>query len=202
MKNITTIVVGSYQVNCYIIHENGHGIIIDPGTASSAIHHNIDELNLKIDAIYLTHGHFDHIGGVDEIAIRYNCPIYIHEKDLPLLTDPKLNVSYGNANIVVQSKVNTLHEGCHKIHDFEFQIINAPGHTEGSALFIWKDKIFCGDVIFKESIGRTDLPTGSSSKMEKTLQHIKQLNPQYLIFPGHGDMSTLEWEFQHNWYLK
>lgn len=201
MKKIEMITVGMYAANCYLLWNDQHVLIVDPGSKSPRIQEMIDMKQGIVDGIFLTHGHFDHIAGVDVLVKRYQCPVYINDLDKPLLRDPHLNFSKGIQDVIIKSEVITLTPGNHTIGQFDFTLIDAPGHSEGSCLMIWDEHMVCGDVLFAGSIGRTDLATGSNTKMFQTLQMIKGLNPDYIVYPGHGETTTLLRELQSNPYL-
>lgn len=203
MTRIDTLILGPYATNCYLLWNDNHVLIVDPASRSNKIHQLITMHHGIVDGIYLTHGHFDHIAGVDAMVDHYHCPVYMNELDLPLLSDPDLNVSAvsGLGNVIVKSAVQALAPGENKIGSFSFTLVDAPGHSEGSCLMLWENNMICGDVIFKGSIGRTDLIGGSNVKMAQSLQMIRTLNPDYLVYPGHGEQTTLWDEFKMNPYL-
>lgn len=201
MAQIDSIVLGMVMTNCYLLWKNNHVLIVDPATRCDKIKQLIDVRNGIVDGIYLTHGHFDHIGGVDAYAELYHCPVYINDLDMRLLSDPYLNASIGSREVIVRSAAIGLQPGKNQIGEFTFTLIDAPGHTEGSSLMIWEDAMICGDVLFQGSIGRTDLVGGSNTKMHQTLQMIKTLNPDLKIYPGHGEQTTLAQELKYNPFL-
>lgn len=199
MENVLTAVVGIYQTNCYLLKDNGHVCIIDPGKKAERIISMIDE-NEIVDAILLTHGHFDHIGAVDDLVKQYNCPVYVHEADKELLTNSSINTASGMI-ATVNSPVLLFDEGKMEIGQFCFDIIFAPGHTEGCTLIQYKNHLFTGDVLFFEGIGRTDLYGGNMSKMRQSLRIIQTMDPVLIVYPGHGPTSTIEHELQCNPYF-
>ena len=202
MEKIETFVVSAFQTNCYCLF-NGHDVlIVDPGARADRMIASIDAQQGHVCGIVLTHGHSDHIGAVDDLTAHYGCPVYVSEEDKALLKDPRLNYSYGGREIVVKTKTQILKSGPCKIGSFELEIIPAPGHTEGCIMMLWKNRLFSGDVLFKGSIGRTDLPTGSNSRMVNTLNEIKAMNVDYEVYPGHGETTTLFAEFANNPYLQ
>lgn len=202
MKKIETYVLGNLQVNTYILWNDNHVLIIDPGSKSKKLQSVLDDANAIVDGIVLTHGHCDHIAGVDAFASKYNAKVYIHEYDLPLLSDANLNLSnYMGEGFVVKSKAECLEEGKCTIGNFTFEFILASGHSEGSAMLIWDNYLICGDVLFQGSIGRTDFFTSSNTKMYQSLQLIKTLNPDLIVLPGHGPKTTLLQELNTNPYL-
>lgn len=201
MKKIDIFVLGMAQVNTYLLWEDNHVLIIDPGSKSPRLQAVIDEALGIVDGIVLTHAHFDHIAGVDALINKYNCSLYMNDLDIPLLRDPELNFSIGQ-EVIVQTLPKTLLPGHHKIGAFEFEFIDAPGHSEGCSMLLWDNNLFCGDVLFQGSIGRTDLATSSNSKMAQSLRKIKTLDSQYVVYPGHGPKTTLAQEFLYNPYLQ
>lgn len=196
--NITKLVLGLYETNCYIIEENNHVLIIDPGKKPERIIAAIGEK--QVDGIVLTHGHFDHIGAVDDLMNYYGIAAYVDRDDEILLNNP-YNKMAGYSGKVFH-KVNYLHDGINKLGNFSFKVIKTPGHTDGSVLILIENHLFTGDTLFKESVGRTDLYLGNNAKLIQSLKLIKTLDPDYIIYPGHGDISTLKEEFLYNPFLK
>lgn len=193
---IKRIVVGAFQTNCYLLKKENHCIIIDPAKKGEKIASFID-VNEKVDAILLTHGHFDHIGAVDELVALYDCPVYVNEEDRNLIRDSRSNTMAGMHAKVI-SDVKIFKEGELNIGPFHFEVTFAPGHTPGSTLLQCEDDLFSGDVLFYESIGRTDLDGGNNSQMRATIQMLKQFNPNIKVYPGHGELTTIEHELQYN----
>lgn len=200
MKSIETFVLGMVQVNTYLLWNDNHVLMIDPGSKSARIQQELDEKGAILDGIVLTHAHFDHIAGVDAFAKKYHCSLYMNDLDVPLLTDPRLNFSIGT-DVIVKTKPVILKPGRHTIGAFTFDYIDAPGHSEGCSMILWDQNLFCGDVLFKGSIGRTDLATSSNSKMMQSLKMIKQMDPSLVVYPGHGPSTTLLEEFETNPFL-
>ena len=201
MKSIDRLVLGMVQTNTYLLWNDNHVLVIDPASKSPRLQEAIDEKNGIVDGIVLTHAHFDHIAGVDTLVKRYQCKLYMNNLDEPLLTDPHLNFSIGQP-VVVKTKPIILNPGKHTIGAFTFDFIDAPGHSEGCSMLLWDNNLFCGDVLFQGSIGRTDLATSSNTKMMQSLKKIKQMNPDYIVYPGHGPQTTLKDEFMWNPYLQ
>lgn len=195
MEEIIKVVVGLYGTNCYIVKENNEVLIIDPGKKADRIISNIN-VTEKVVGIILTHGHFDHIGAVDNLVEYYNCDVFINLKDKELLNH-KMNSMAGYIG-KVKSEVKSLPEGKFNIGTFNLNIIYTPGHTEGSILIEYKNHLFTGDTLFKNSIGRTDLYSGNNSKMFQSIKLIKQLNSELIVYPGHGDSSILKDELINN----
>lgn len=199
MEEIIKVEVGLYATNCYILKDNKKIIIIDPGKKAEKISSYIynDE---TVEAIILTHGHFDHIGAVDDLVKTYNCDVYINEKDKELLNH-RLNEMAGYSS-KVSSDVKNLKEGKVTINGFLLNIIYTPGHTEGSVLIQYKNHLFTGDTLFKQSIGRTDLFGSNNSKMIQSIKLIKTLDSSLIVYPGHGETTILSEELKFNPFLQ
>lgn len=204
MEKIEQYVLGMVQTNCYLLWQNQHVIIVDPASKAAKLKQYLKDQNAIVDAVVLTHGHFDHIAGADSFVKEFHCPLYISEIDAPMLKDPYLNVSQGlvGQEVIIETKPKYLRINTMRINEFEFEVIEASGHTEGSVMLLWNEHLICGDVLFQGSIGRCDLPTASNQKMYQTLQKIKTMNPDLKVYPGHGPTTTLMEEFMHNPYLQ
>ncbi len=198
LKEIICIPVGTFQANCYLIKQEGHVLIIDPGARAIKIMEYIcDEI---VDGIILTHGHFDHIGAVDEIMKATGCKCYLHRNDQEIVKNKNLN-SMNGISAKIYHEVFDLHEGINQIGIFSLEVFNTPGHTPGSCLIKIDNDLFSGDVLFYMSIGRVDLPLGSEREMRDSLRFIKTLDPSLTVYPGHGQSTTLEFELNQNPWL-
>lgn len=199
MKEVRTLVMGPVLTNTYILSENGHCLIVDPAANLKRIQEAVQ--NLQVDAICLTHGHFDHIQAVDALRKIYQCDVYISEYDEELLRDSHKNASDMLKPFTIAAPVKYYTDQT-QINSWNLEVIEAPGHTKGSVLLICDDLMFCGDVLFKEGIGRTDLYGGSHSQMKRSLDKINSLRKDYKVYCGHGESTTLFDEFENNPYLK
>lgn len=195
MLQIHTLPLGDYQTNCYILHQEGNRdcVVIDPGYEPEIILSYLREKDLTLQAILLTHGHFDHVGAVRELAAQTDCRVYINPKDLsmpPMLTAGPLYYT------------NTYGEGDQlDIAGISFRVLETPGHTPGSVCLITENNIFSGDTLFRGSCGRTDLPGGDYRAMTESLKRLAALREDYNVYPGHGSNTTLAWEQKTNPYL-
>ncbi len=196
---IITLTTGAFATNSYILVKNNDVVLIDPSGNYENIVKRLNNYNVL--AIILTHGHFDHIKAVDKLKDIYKVDIYIHQDDEILIRNKEINNLMGHFALI-ESEVKYLKEGILTFNDFSFEVIHTPGHTKGSVVFLIDNYMFAGDTIFKGSIGRTDLYGGSFREMKNSLNFLKTLTKNYIIYSGHGPVTTLQEEIKHNPYLK
>ena len=188
-----TLVLGDYQVNCYLVSdEAGRAVIIDPGYEAEKILRVVKEDSLEIKAIFLTHGHFDHIGAVKPLAQALGCPVYIHPKEVTLPPYLTRGFLYYTEEYEQGDEIT--------VGDLTFRVIETPGHTNGSVCLLCEDCIFTGDTLFAGSCGRTDLG-GSMLDMLASLKSLAALEGNYRVFPGHGPETDLDYERKTNPYI-
>ena len=203
-----------YATNCWVlaIGEGSECIVIDPGMpdVSMELAELLSKHHLKPVATLLTHGHLDHTFSVVPICDGYGIPAYIHSEDRNLLIDPAAAVSpefgatLASMSFSEPKEVKELKSGEEfELVGLEIKAIHSPGHTRGSLMFLVDDQtLLSGDVLFAGSIGRTDLPTGSSSDMQKTLtKKVLTLNDEIKVLPGHGPETMIGYERKNNPYL-
>ena len=193
---VKSFIVGALSTNCYVV--NGlekDAIIIDPGMETrsdlSKITSYIKANFLKIKLIFNTHGHFDHVSGNLIVQSMYNCPICIHEKDAPFLE-----------KIIEKPVIKRLKDG--DLLNFGkniLRIISTPGHTLGGISLVGEKIVFTGDTLFSKGIGRMDFPGGSKSDMKESLKKIIALNDEFIVYPGHGNITTIGEEKAENPFL-
>jgi len=221
---ITGFPAGSWATNCYVV-ATGPGepcIIVDPGQESiDAVHEIVRENRLLPAAVLLTHGHVDHVWSVAPLSRDFEIPAFIHESDRYRLVDPAgstmvaareqlLAMTKDSLELTEPSDVRLLPEegATVEIAGIEFGVRHAPGHTEGSVVFTLprggdSDVLLSGDVLFQGSIGRTDLPGGSSSAMDESLRSvIWPLDDDVLVLPGHGPQTSIGAERVANPFLQ
>ena len=201
---IKTFVLGVMQTNCYIVsNDENHCMIIDPGAQGKKVAKYLEENELVLDAILLTHGHFDHIGAVDYLYDKYHCPIYIHHEDIEMLTNSRLNLSYLEKPFSLIAPVTPASEHM-EIAGFKICWFHLPGHCPGASMIYLEDEnvIFSGDVLFNGSIGRFDFPNSSKYDTLTSIEKIKTFNFDATLYPGHGPSSTLKSELLSNPYLQ
>ena len=194
MIQIDTLVVGAYQANCYILHKNGSArcVVIDPGDEPGRILAFLGENGLSLEAILLTHGHFDHVGGVKDLASETNCSVYIRSEETTMPPQMTAGPLY-----FTQEYPDQFH-----IADMDFSVLHTPGHTPGSVCLCVEDAMFSGDTLFASSCGRTDLPGGDWSTLVSSLHLLRDLPGDYRVFPGHAEATTLANERRYNLYLR
>jgi len=195
---IRTLTLGLYQTNTYLVVQNNEAIVIDPVSKPERIQSLLNEKE-TIVGICLTHGHFDHIGAVDDLVSLYHCPVFIHQDDFELTQDPKKNYSQ-TKKIKLKSKIDT-YKDTMKLSSFEFDVLSTPGHTKGSVCLRFGMNLFTGDTLFKGSIGRTDLYSASPQDMKQSLRLLRSLQENYIIYPGHDGITNLFDELKRNPYL-
>lgn len=202
MFRVETYPLGIYQANCYLLWKDDHVVMVDPGGQSERLLQYLLDKEAKVDAILLTHGHFDHIGGVDYFASHFSCPVFIDEADEIMLQDTILNGSIPGRESIVNTSVQNYKVGKNMVGNFVFEAIFAPGHSHGCTMLRFDDILFSGDVLFQGTIGRTDLAVSDPKAMDESLMMIKKLNVNLIVYPGHGDKTTLKEELQYNPFLR
>lgn len=193
---ITCLTLGLYQTNCYIVHNPGSSAccVVDPGYEAEKVLNKVQSLGLTVEAILLTHGHFDHVGAVAEIAAETDCAVYISAADLslpPMITNGKL---YYTDTYPASGRVTAA--------GIPWTVLPTPGHTPGSVCLICGDVMFSGDTLFCGSCGRTDLPGGNSADILASLKKLAALPGNYRVCPGHGSSTELNWERDSNPYMQ
>ena len=193
---IKTLSLGAYETNCYIIWGEGSDqcIVIDPGYEPDRVLDTVKALKKTVCAILLTHGHFDHVGGVRAIFAEMDCDIYLCPADCDMpeqMTDGPLcyTNSYQEGDIL-------------NLAGLELRVLHTPGHTPGSVCLICQDALFSGDTLFSGSCGRTDLPGGNWTELTQSLVRLKALEADYTVYPGHGEATRLSFEQAYNPYMR
>jgi glyoxylase-like metal-dependent hydrolase (beta-lactamase superfamily II) len=200
-------IINLFTENTYIINEGNEAFIIDPGADLKQIESYIDQNNFDVKAVLLTHGHFDHILYLNEVVDRYKCPVYLHQNARNFLFDPTLNLSS-----TIDRKIVFKHKEYVKTFTTPFEITlknerikvtHTPGHTRGCVSYYYGSVLFTGDVLFRGTIGRTDLPTSNENEMLETLTMLAtSFHDNTLIYPGHGEFTTLIQEKRGNRFLR
>ncbi|MBQ4641442.1 MAG: MBL fold metallo-hydrolase [Oscillospiraceae bacterium] len=203
MLHIQGLPLGDYQTNCYILWgENASScVVIDPGYDAQRILQQIAQLGLSVEAIFLTHGHFDHVGAVEEIVQKTGCALWMHQADWAI--EP----GYGIAQLFPLANCDFCPVNFYDHHQqifaarLTFRIWQTPGHTWGSVCIGCEDVLFTGDTLFAGSIGRTDFPHSHHPTMLDSLNFLKSQDKDYTLYPGHGEASSLSYEKKYNPFL-
>jgi len=198
--NIQTYPIGEMQSNCYLLEKEGQALLIDPGDSADFLLEKIQIQRLELVGIVATHGHFDHIMAVGEIQMSYpELPLFIHEDDTFLLErvveTARHFLGYDPVIIPIESTKH-MKPGKLSIHDFEFTIIETPGHTPGSCClhFERENALFSGDTLFKSGIGRYDFSYSDKEDLKKSLERILELPKITTVYPGHGEETSIDEE--------
>lgn len=198
--------LGPLQTNCYVIltEDETRGIIIDPGMNPDRVVARVHDV--KIEAILLTHAHFDHIGGVDRLRKLHECPVYLHQAEARWLGDAELNGSKRWSDVT--APITTGDAECELFDGQtlmflgqEIQVIHTPGHSPGSVSFWMGDVLFGGDVLFRTGVGRTDLPGGNWKQLAESIRYLFTLKDETAVLSGHGPSTTIGYEKQNNPYV-
>lgn len=189
--------IGLYQENIYVLHHKKHVLIVDPGRYANEIAKVIGD-DETVDGIILTHGHEDHTGAADDLAEKYNCPVYMNLDDYVLVNPKGSRPSYCDP---VYTEIQPLLPNT-TVGTFDLIVYHTPGHTAGSCCIRLRSIMFTGDTLFAGDIGRTDLYSGNDEEMLKSLQMLKTLPHDIQIFPGHGPSSTIAQELKSNMYMQ
>jgi glyoxylase-like metal-dependent hydrolase (beta-lactamase superfamily II) len=199
---VLTFPTGRINTNCYLLQQGNKCVIVDIAYRCQQLVDYVNSNNLQVIAVLLTHGHFDHCGGVEQLKSGCNLdnvPVYVHQADVKMCHDAKNNwfrITCDNC-----FPTHNVYEGKLTIDNFTFDVLHTPGHTPGSVVYLLDDMMFSGDTLFYKSVGRTDFPQGDAQALAKSLQKLKELQIDYKIYAGHGPCTTLQTELNHNPYL-
>ncbi|WP_027414470.1 MBL fold metallo-hydrolase [Aneurinibacillus terranovensis] len=202
--NIHTFQLGPLQTNCYIIanSETKEALIIDAGMSPGELLDAAGPYTVK--AVLLTHAHFDHMGGLEQIRNKVKAPVYIHPNEQEWLGNADLN---GSSRWPMIGGAMTAQPAEHELHDedvlelagFTIRVMETPGHSPGSLSFLIEDHVFSGDALFNRSIGRTDLPGGNYEQLITSIHDkLMELPDETSVHPGHGPATTIGEEKLYN----
>lgn len=196
--------VGMVMTNCYglLNTQTKEMILVDPGDSPEVIGRMVEELEGKPVAIFLTHGHYDHILALEAVKEKYQIPVYAGKEEEELLGDVSLNLT-GQVRRPMTVRPETLVSDLEKfsVAGFSVQAIHTPGHTKGSVCYYFPEEslLVSGDTLFHGSVGRTDLPTGSTAQMMESLKRLLETLPEETdVLPGHEAATTIGYEKRYN----
>ncbi len=199
---IKSFIVGPVDVNCYIVSDDaGVGVVIDPGGNGPEILDYVKKSGIKVEAVLNTHGHGDHIGANDAVREGTGAPLYIHQADAGMLTDPRANLSaFMGYNALAKPAEHFLNEGdVLRFGALSFKVLHTPGHSPGSVCFVGDGVCFSGDTLFAGSIGRTDFPGGSERELLGNVREkLFPLPEDTVVLSGHGPGTTIGQEKSYN----
>jgi len=203
---VDKLVVGPFASNCYIVGSpsDKEGMIIDPGDKAKEILKKVEDLGLDIKLIVLTHGHIDHTGALKEVKEATGAEVAIHGDDARSLRRQLLSIIFGLFYPTPPPPDRLLKDGDSiDVGDLHFVVLHTPGHTPGGICLLGQGVVFSGDTLFNYSIGRTDLPGGSYSKLMNSIQtKLMTLPDNTVVYPGHGNETTIGAERRGNPYLQ
>lgn len=194
----------TFQANSYlIVNDSNEAVAIDLGGDYHECVSYLEENNITLTKILLTHGHFDHIQGVAGTVEATGAEVYIHKDDAKMLSGDETCLAYMfGTSVSPVSKYNVFSDG--DTIDFSgvpIKVIHTPGHSKGSCTFQMEDVLFTGDTLFRLSMGRTDFPDSDDNEMHESLKKLKSMysgSNDFAVLPGHNNSSTLSFEVKNN----
>ena len=206
--SVRVVVSRMFAENCYLLSsaDSSRCVIIDPGLDDERIIALVTEQRLQPEAILLTHGHADHIAGIESLKRCWpECPIIIGRQDAPKLSDAELNLSAQYGFGLTSPEADQLVDEGDRVNlaGMEFEVFETPGHSVGHVVYVWKGGspwvVVGGDVLFQEGIGRSDFPDGSHEQLVESIQtKLFTLPDDTVVLPGHGPTTTIGHERQFN----
>ena len=196
-------IAGPIEANNYLVvdEKSKEAVLIDCSETIEKLLTDIKELDVKVKYILLTHGHFDHVMGVNDMKKKLDAKVLINEKDKSQVEMTKTILAtfgiYVDQNPEYDEFIDKNTEL--KIGDIPIKVFETPGHTEGGLSYLIENKVFTGDTLFKHYVGRTDLPGGNFAKLESSIKNILyKLDDATEVFPGHNEITTIGYEKKHN----
>ena len=194
--------------NVYLYFDEAaeEGVLIDPGHNTDEILSAINKNNIRIKGILLTHGHYDHISAVNDLKDQTQADVCCHRLEKPMLEDPAINLSVRTKKVINVTPDKLFDDGdVFSFGDISLMVIHTPGHTSGGLCYYDEKNaiIFTGDTLFKESVGRTDLPGGNSQELINNIKNRLFRLPEIVtVYPGHGESSSIGYEVELNPFVR
>ncbi|MBI2409231.1 MAG: MBL fold metallo-hydrolase [Gemmatimonadetes bacterium] len=202
---VRALTVGPFQENCYLVADEstGDAVLVDPGDEGARLLVAVAEGGFTLRALWITHAHIDHIGGIAAVKRVHNVPVYLHPADRPLYDRVvEQGRKYGlQIDAPPPPDVDLSDGDTVTVGALRFDVMHVPGHAPGHVAFVGHGVVFGGDCLFAGSIGRTDLPLSDPRALEKSLQRFAALPPETEVYPGHGPTTTIGEENQTNPFL-
>ena len=195
--------VGTYAANCIVLWQGADALVVDPGQDAADILAFLKERHLAPKAVLLTHGHFDHVGGVPGLLAAFpGLAVYAHPADWPMLDHPMNRNPPDYPGIAKPSTLLDIRAALDLPAALRFEVLETPGHTPGSVCLRFGGLLLSGDTLFAGSCGRTDFPGGSMAEMRKSLAALAKLPPDLEVVPGHGPSTTIGREVAENPFME
>lgn len=206
--DVQMLTVGPIAENCFLLRRegSGRGLIVDPGDEPDRILKAVEEMGVKVDAILVTHCHFDHIGAVSPVATITGAPVYCPEIETPILADIMTYVPFAGFGPFESYEADETVKGGEALElaGLTIDVIHTPGHSPGHVTYVVRDEeaMFSGDVLFKGSVGRVDLPGGDGPTLMRSIRELVESHPPETgVYPGHMEVTTLAAERATNPFL-
>jgi len=200
--DVTQLALGPYATNCYLVRrpEGADAVVVDPGDDAARIGRELERAGASCTAILVTHGHWDHLGGIADLAGETGAPVYMAEEERPLLERPS---EFGSGNVRPYSPDVGLEGDEHlELAGIRFETLRVPGHSPAHLAYAADGALFSGDVLFAGSVGRADLPGADWDVLMSSISAlIERFPPETVVYPGHGPATTLGDELAANPFL-